>query len=128
MKKKQNPNQLTLDLEARPYQIVINIAAPTTATDIFQGTRDEAEEVLRAAIRKQVGILMLTKGWTYHQAYVTVYAAFDKRTGTNPTVRSQELGLKTHLDVVFRMARWPRIMMQCINDLIRDRRASPVVA
>lgn len=124
-KSKTDVDQLTLNLTfsnpgpliRRIAQALLEIADEQPASKkVDSDTPTQA--TTRAALRKQVGILMLTRGWTYHQAYVLVYDAFHTRTGIHPAVESAKQGLKTHLDVIFQNPAWPKILMEVIDGLL----------
>lgn len=73
---------------------------------------------LRQRIKRQVGITATSRQLGWDEVYIIAYGLFFKRTGIHPAVESSLTGEPAHLDVVFRIPDGPKILLDCVNEVL----------
>jgi len=108
MKKKPDINQLELDFKKAGEGLTQAVQKFEQAALLYTQAKTEAAKepetdhtaLLRAEVRRLVGVIASQSGRDFHEAWTAAYAELYKATGYHPVVRSALTKKKTHLDAV----------------------------
>jgi len=108
MKKNYDLNQLELDFKKASEGLTQAVQTFESAALLYTQAKTEAAQekqvnettLLRAEVRRLVGVIASQSGRDFHQAWTAAYAELYKATGYHPVVQSAKSHKKTHLDAV----------------------------
>lgn len=81
-------------------------------------------KIMRKAMRKLVGCIVLAQKKEWPDVWVQAYHKFFEATNRHPVVESGRLGLPAHLDYIFTDPSWPGLFHRILEEMLTGKVAA----
>jgi hypothetical protein len=133
MTRKTDINQLELDFKKASEGLTQAVQTFEQAAMLYTQAKTEAAKeppvdqttLLRAEVRRLVGVIASQSGRDFHEAWTAAYAELYKATGFHPVVRSAQTKKKTHLDAVQEEGMLQQLWSTLLGMLVDSRYCRP---